>query len=148
MTKKAKKILIPVISVVIVAAIVVGSISYFAANKNKNLTIQVQPVMYLATDYWENDTSYGIVQSGYSQRIYADGQNLVQEFYVQEGDKVQIGDPILSYDPTTIELEAERQQLNINAMDVRYDRLIKELNRLKNTTPSDASSLSVRITQE
>lgn len=147
MTKKAKKILIPVISVVIVVAIVVGSISYFAANKNKNLTIQVQSVMNMATDYWENDTSYGIVQSGYSQRIYADGQNLVQEFYVQEGDKVQIGDPILSYDPTTIELEAERQQLNINAMDVRYDRLIKELNRLKNTTPSDASSLSVRITQ-
>ncbi len=143
MTKKAKKVSVIVLSSVLCIAIVAGILAWAAGNKNNNMTAEVIPVMNIASSYWDNDTSYGYVQSGYSQRVIASTEQQVQEFYVQEGDSVQIGDPILSYDPTAIQLEVERQELNLDSMDVRMDRLYRELNELKNTKPSDASGLSV-----
>ncbi len=142
MTKKAKKLTAIVLSSVLCLSLIAGGIAWMAGNRNSNLTAKVIPVMNVATGYWDNDTSYGYVQSGYSQRILAGTEQQVQEFYVKEGDSVQIGDPILSYDPTAIQLEVERQELNIDSMDVRMDRLYRELNELKNTKPSDASALS------
>ena len=143
MTKKAKKVSVIVLSSVLCVAIIAGILAWAAGNKNNNLTAEVIPVMNIASSYWDNDTSYGYVQSGYSQRVMASTEQQVQEFYVEEGDSVQIGDPILSYDPTAIQLEVERQELNLDSMDVRMDRLYRELNELKNTKPSDASGLSV-----
>ena len=143
MTKKVKKISVITLSAVLCVAIIAGILAWAAGNKNNNLTAEVIPVMNIASSYWDNDTSYGYVQSGYSQRIMASTEQQIQEFFVEEGDAVEIGDPILSYDPTAIQLEVERQELNLDSMEVRMDRLYRELNELKNTKPSDASGLSV-----
>ena len=143
MTKKVKRISVITLSAVLCVAIIAGILAWAAGNKNNNLTAEVIPVMNIASSYWDNDTSYGYVQSGYSQRIMASTEQQIQEFFVEEGDAVEIGDPILSYDPTAIQLEVERQELNLDSMEVRMDRLYRELNELKNTKPSDASGLSV-----
>ena len=108
MTKKAKKIVIISTSVVLCAAIVVGAIAWAAGNKNNNLVAKIIPVSYIYTNYWDNNTTYGNVQSGYSQQVYQKNEQIVQEIHVEVGDKVSIGDPLLSYDPTSVELDVER----------------------------------------
>lgn len=141
MNKKLKHFLIGTVSVITAAAVGAGALYAVKQNQKNNLVVKVNPVEFMATQYWNENTIYGYVQSGYKQSVYGREDDRVLEFYVEEGQSVRVGDPLLQLDPTQLYLDMERLQLNLDAMAYRHDRLEQELNDLKNTKPSDASSL-------
>ncbi|MBQ6240114.1 MAG: biotin/lipoyl-binding protein [Firmicutes bacterium] len=141
MNKTLKRVLITVVSLVLAAAVGVGALTIVKRNQKQSLTAQVTPVYMFSSPYYENDYRYGYVQSGFTQNVFAQEGAVIQEIYVQQGQEVKTGDPLLTYDPEQIQLELDRKELNIQVLQRRYERLLAELYELQNTKPSDASSL-------
>ncbi|MBQ4383781.1 MAG: biotin/lipoyl-binding protein, partial [Firmicutes bacterium] len=141
MNKTLKRVIITVVSLVTAAAVGVGAFSIVKKNQKQNLTAQVTPVSMMYTQYYEDNYRYGYVQSGFTQNVFAQEGAVIQEIYVQQGQEVKTGDPLLTYDPEQIQLELDRKELNIQVLQRRYERLLNELYELQNTKPSDASSL-------
>ena len=105
-----KKILITAISLILIGAIAFGSVKYIMAHRSKG-EAEVYPVNMISTQNWNDQQStFGNVQTGMIQNIYLDGTTPVTKVYVSEGDPVKVGDPIISYDTTLLELNLERQK--------------------------------------
>ena len=56
----------------------------------------------------------GIVESQGEWTVKVDGNRRVKEVYVEEGDTVEVGDSLFSYDKDEIKLNLDRQNWNLN----------------------------------
>lgn len=138
-----KRILITGISLVLVAAIVIGSLSFYKYHKQKNLVAEVQSVSMMSGGWYGDDMQlYGMVQPGATQEIYQQADNQVSKILIQEGQEVTVGTPILEYDTTQAQLDMERQELNMNSMAIEAQSLQKQIQKLQSTKPGQAVSLS------
>lgn len=132
---KAKKIVIS--SVAVILALAIGcSVWYYFGHRNTD-PVFVYDFYYVGmTDYWGDSLeSYGPVSTDKLQTVYLSGTQTVTEVYVQEGDTVSKGDPLMAYDTTLSDLALERKRLDVEKLKLQLDDAYTRLNEIKNMKP-------------
>ena len=110
----------------------------FAVNTAGRKTVTVIPVSDLSGYYGSsgmNSTS-GMITSDVSQNIYPAENQMVKEVFVQEGDIVKEGDPLVSFDMTMTSLELEMKKLDRQGIELNIEKAREDIKRLKNMKPA------------
>ena len=134
MNKKLKKRLIILgVTAVITAGSIIGAVQYMNY-RNDQKTVEVQPMAYLTTGYWGSDTSTsGNIVSDYMQELFPDSSKSISEIFVEEGQSVAIGDPLLQYNREALELDVEAKTVAQQQVQVRIDEANRQLKKLQKT---------------
>lgn len=131
-----KKIIIIVVSCLVAAALVVTGVIAAVNNKAANTTIDVEQVSRVSTMYWgDQSNTNGTTTSDFVQELYPDTTKSISEIFVKEGQSVKIGDTLLQYDTTKLELTVESKELEVEKKKHELSQANKELVKLQNTTP-------------
>lgn len=132
-----KKIMIIIVSVALAALLTAGGIFAYSTYSKNKLTADVQSVSMLNWGYWGDEMeTYGLVASAESQDVYVPAEQTVQEVFVTEGQEVAAGDPLLQFDMTSIGFQIEIKELEIQGIANNITAAQRELETLKNTTPT------------
>lgn len=116
-----------------VCAFTLVGIKFYLSLSN---TIEVHSVSSLNTGYWDNpSTSTGLVSNSDTQSVLYDSSKTITQVFVKEGQQVSIGDPLLSYDLTTLQSAVDTSQLNVEKVQNAITLAEHELKKLLNTTP-------------
>ena len=108
-------------------------IKFYLNSTNK---IDVNSVSTLNTGYWDNpSTSTGFVSSSDTQSVLYDASKTITQVFVQEGQQVNAGDPLLSYDLTTLQSAVDTSQLDVEKAQNAITLAEHDLKKLLNTTP-------------
>lgn len=108
-------------------------IKFYLNSTNK---IDVNSVSTLNTGYWDNpSTSTGFVSNSDTQSVLYDTSKTITQVFVQEGQQVNAGDPLLSYDLTTLQSAVDTSQLDVEKAQNAITLAEHELKKLLNTTP-------------
>lgn len=136
MQKKAKKrLILSSAAIVLAAGLGVGG-WLFWQYRNDQKTVEAQPVSYLSTSYWgDTAQSSGTITSDYIQELYPDSSKTITDVFVTEGQEVSIGDPLLQYDKTKLELDVEAKDVAIKETELKIDNAQNQLKKLQNTKP-------------
>lgn len=141
---KKKKIIVP-ISILLVICLVGGGVFTAIQIQNSKKTVDVVPVMNVSTYAYEGySSSSGRVTSDVSQTVYLESEATVKEVYVQEGDSVTAGTPLMQYDTELMELDIDTKKLDIQTLELNIQQTNKDIQSLKNgVVPSGGSSLDI-----
>ena len=116
-----------------ICAFTLVGIKFYLNSTNK---IDVNSVSTLNTGYWDNpSTSTGFVSNSDTQSVLYDASKTITQVFVQEGQQVNAGDPLLSYDLTTLQSAVDRSQLDVEKAQNAITLAEHELKKLLNTTP-------------
>ena len=123
-------------SVVIAAAagaVVLAGAGIFAAVRMANRKpVQVVPVQEMSMGGMGGTTNMSaMVSSDVSQNIYVTKNQKIQEIYVQEGQQVKVGDPLISYDMTLANLNLEIEEMKQEGIQLRIQKAEQDLKLLK-----------------
>ncbi len=133
-----------VIAAVVAAAVGTGSVygayQYSAMHRKP---IKVMPVSNANIASWYYDDSSGQTVEGQiftkdTQVVSLDKDYLLTKVYVQEGDTVKIGDPLMEYDMTLPELKKEMEEINKQSLEIQLKKQEKQLEKIK-ANPNSAS---------
>ena len=139
MNKKAKKILMIAGGTVLgIAAIWGGMVLLRNAQKEP---VKVYAVTDFAmTDYWgDSSETYGMVTTDKLQKIMISDTQKVSEIYVQEGQMVSEGDPLLSFDTTLSTLEVKKAEIELQRLKLQLTMAEKELKDLNAMKPHSST---------
>lgn len=127
------------IAVIAAAAIVVvagGGYGIYKLVKSNASPVEVMAVSSLNMGWWgDTSNTSGVITANATQEVYLDGNELVDKVHVKEGDEVKIGDTLLSYDTTLLELDVESEELEKQGVQLQIKAAEQELEKLKKTTP-------------
>ena len=127
-TKKTVKI----VAVSTAGVLLLGGGIWFVAGKLKKPEIKVYSMEELSQQMWgETNSLEGAVSSNVSQEVRLMEKQLVSKVYVQEGQEVKEGDPLLTYDMTLVNIDLEMEKLNKEQLQVKKKGLENELKNLK-----------------
>ena len=116
-----------------ICAFTLVGIKFYLNSTNK---IDVNSVSTLNTGYWDNpSTSTGFVSNSDTQSVLYDASKTITQVFVQEGQQVNSGDPLLSYDLTTLQSSVDTSQLDVEKAQNAIALAEHELKKLLNTTP-------------
>lgn len=116
-----------------ICAFTLVGIKFYLNSTNK---IDVNSVSTLNTGYWDNpSTSTGFVSNSDTQSVLYDASKTITQVFVQEGQQVNAGDPLLSYDLTTLQSAVDTSQLDVEKAQNAFTLAEHELKKLLNTTP-------------
>ena len=116
-----------------VCAFTLVGIKFYLSSSN---TIEVHSVSSLNTGYWDNPaTSTGLVSNSDTQSVLYDSSKTITQVFVKEGQQVSVGDPLLSYDLTTLQSAVDTSQLEVEKAQNAITLAEHELKKLLNTTP-------------
>lgn len=116
-----------------ICAFTLVGIKFYLNSTNK---IDVNSVSTLNTGYWDNpSTSTGFVSNSDTQSVLYDASKTITQVFVQEGQQVNAGDPLLSYDLTTLQSAVDTSQLDVEKAQNEITLAEHELKKLLNTTP-------------
>lgn len=138
---RIKKIIISILIVLIFVGAIAAGIWYW--KQHRTGAVEVQSVSSINVADWfsyDEEGSSGTIVSDVSQSVRVPEDKVVSEVYVEEGDKVKIGDKLLSYDTTLLELDKELQELNVQEIELEIKSAEADLVKLQNTTPVGHSS--------
>lgn len=140
MRRNKKKKLIAVISASL-AVVLVAGIILLAVNAG-GAPVKVASVSVMNQGYWGGNSQiseYGNIVADMNQTINYDDSLTIKEIYVKEGDKVKVGDPLISYDTTLVEMEYDMKKMQIEGIGLKIQNLQAEIDQLKrNGTSSSA----------
>ena len=144
MKVKKKTIVIP-ICIVLVICLVAGSVLTIMKMNASKKVIPVYKADILSTyDYVNSSSSYGNVTSDVSQTVYLESDATVQEIFVQEGDSVEVGTPIMQYDTTLMQLDIESKEMDIKKLDININQTTKDIQSLKKgVVPTGGGTLPI-----
>lgn len=132
---KPKKIIVSVVSVVLVIAIGC-SLWYYFGHKNTDPVFVYDFMNIGMTQYWgDNQESYGPVSTDKMQAVYLTATQTVTEVFVNEGDTVKKGDPLLAFDTTLSDLALEKKRLDVEKQKLQLEAAQKELKRINGLVP-------------
>lgn len=132
MNRKMKKILIGGVAVCVIG----GGIYAGVMAMNNSGSVEVTPVSMLNIGYSENPlSSSGMVTDAQNQSVYADGTKVITEVFVIEGQQVKAGDPLLSFDLTSLNLAVELSRLETDRIANNITLAEHELTQLQQITP-------------
>lgn len=136
MTKK--KVIAIVIGIVLTLGGVIGTIFGYKAYVANTREVEVQPVSYINWGYWgDTETSYGMVTNDSAQEIYLTDSMKILKVYVQQGEIVKVGDPLIAYDTSELQINIQRKKLDINTIENDILQETYKLNSLRTATPVD-----------
>ena len=116
-----------------ICAFTLVGIKFYLNSTNK---IDVNSVSTLNTGYWDNpSTSTCFVSNSDTQSVLYDASKTITQVFVQEGQQVNAGDPLLSYDLTTLQSAVDTSQLDVEKAQNAITLAEHELKKLLNTTP-------------
>ena len=116
-----------------VCAFTLVGIKFYLSSSN---TVEVHSVSSLNTGYWDNpSTSTGLVSNSDTQSVLYDSSKTITQVFVKEGQQVSVGDPLLSYDLTTLQSAVDTSQLEVEKAQNAITLAEHELKKLFNTTP-------------
>lgn len=116
-----------------ICAFTLVGIKFYLNSTNK---IDVNSVSTLNTGYWDTpSTSTGFVSNSDRQSVLYDASKTITQVFVQEGQLVNSGDPLLSYDLTTLQSAVDTSQLDVEKAQNAIALAEHELKKLLNTTP-------------
>ena len=84
----------------------------------------------------------GIVETQEKESVKLDSNRTLKEVLVKEGDRVQSGDPLFSYDTQNTELEIQQTQIELEKLDTsiaNYNDQIAELTKQMNAANVSAA---------
>lgn len=137
MKAKSKKIVIIVVAVVLVVAL--SGTGIFFALKNGGDAVKVCLVSNMSQGgYWGNSeiSDYGNVTTNMNQDIYCDDTLTITQVFVNEGDMVKTGDPLVAYDTTLLSLELEMKQMEIEGLGLQMRSVQEEIRQLRGMSPA------------
>lgn len=131
-----KKKTIAAITAGAVVLTVGGGFGIYKIIKSNASPVEVTPVSSLNTGWWgDTSSTSGIITANATQEVYLDGNELLDKVHVKEGDEVKIGDKLLSYDTTLLELDVESEELERQGIKLQIQAAEQELEKLKKITP-------------
>lgn len=134
MSKKA--VIISLISVCVVGGAIYGGIKLYQDYQFNSLTAEVQSVSNLNMYYGGSEmSSSGMLTNDYSQEVYPLEDKNILEVFVEEGQTVEAGDPLVSFDMTLANLELEMKELDVATTAGKIQAAKQELEKLKKTKP-------------
>ena len=114
-----------------VCAFTLVGIKFYLSSSN---TVEVHSVSSLNTGYWDNPaTSTGLVSNSDTQSVLYDSSKTITQVFVKEGQQVSVGDPLLSYDLTTLQSAVDTSQLEVEKAQNAITLANHELKKLLNT---------------
>lgn len=123
-----KKIWIAAVSVILVAALVVGVV--MVTGKSEPVAVFSWDMVGFM-DYFSNGgESSGMVTTDKVQTIYLSETQTVTKIHVQQDQQVKKGDLLISYDTTLSDLALERKDLDVQQKEITLDNARTELDRL------------------
>lgn len=142
-----KRIIAIIITIVVLISGITGGIFGYKAYQSQNLVAEVYPISYISTYYWGDENySSGMVTNDSSQEVYLSDSSTVQEVFVEKGDMVEVGDPLIAYDMSEVDIQIKQQQLDISNIENEIALEKHDLQILKNTTPVDKTRPEKTIT--
>lgn len=131
-----KKIITIVLSTLLIVGICGVGIWVYGKSSSGSKVVEVMPVSNIYTNWYGDETySNGMISSSYIQEIYVQGTESVKEVFVKEGDNVAIGDKLMSYDTTLVELDLSEEKLRVQQSDMKIKEIKDNIQELKNTKP-------------
>ena len=130
-----KKVIRWVVILAIVVALTIGVIFGVKAYQKSKLVADVVPVSYLNYGNYEYMESEGVVSNNASQYVYVSPSQTISEVYVENGQEVKQGDPLLAYDVSSLSLSVEIKRLEVEKYGNEITATQREIDVLKNTTP-------------
>ncbi len=123
-----------IILIVTVASIAIaGGIGMFVRSQN---VAEVQSVSMLNAGYMgDNSTMDGNVVNGSTQQVFAASSLLLTETYVKDGQQVHIGDKLVAYDLTSLQIAVEEAQLQIQQTNIDIENTKRNIQKYQNTQP-------------
>lgn len=137
-----------VIIALLVTAAAVGGIGYavYRSTRGKVSPVNVVPVQNVNYGYWgDSSTMYGSIVAMDSQNVQLNSDYELVKVYVETGDEVKIGDPLLEYDMTLTELKNEMEELTKMGLEINLESMEKELKKLQNTSPTASLELNTGV---
>ena len=131
---KKRKILMPILLLLILA---IGGWLFY---QDRFRVVEVVPVSMLKDDWWkEYDMCTGTVTNSMSQEVLALHDKPVDDLYVEVGQEVRTGDPLLSFDMEEEKINLELKEFQVkelerslaNATGEKKSKLERELKELK-----------------
>lgn len=131
---KKRKLWIPIVAVLLVAAVAAG---YLLAPRLPKTEAAVFPVTMVGyTDLYSGiSESYGMVTTDKVQPLYVSDTQTVTEILVYPGQTVKKGDVLFTYDTTLSDLAIERKDLANQQLEVELRTAQTELSALKKMKP-------------
>lgn len=77
----------------------------------------------------------GNITSDVSQNVYVSSSQTVEEIFVQEGDMIHVGDPLVTFDMTMANMELEMKRLDKQGIELNIQKAQRELKKLQNAKP-------------
>lgn len=134
-----KKILAGVLVVSVLGVSGAGALQYI--KKSREVEILVAPVESMASEYYSQEqTLQGTITTNVSQSIRFDDDMIVEKVYVNEGDSVSVGDKLISFDMTLVEMELGIARLKQELLQQNLDKAVRRLESLKNGGPIEDTS--------
>jgi len=135
MPKALKRVLITLLIVVLVGGGAVGGLILYR-------DLQKEPVNVYAvadfamTEYWgDSSQTYGMVTTDKLQDVYISETQQVSEIYVEVGQTVRVGDPLLAYDTTLSDIDLEQAEINLQKLRITMEDAQLELENIINMRP-------------
>ncbi len=97
-----------------------GAGGYFLWQNYGGKEVNVYPVENLSMDYdWATEAQTdGRVTTDKLQSVYISQTQQITEIYVEEGQTLSVGDPILAFDTTLNQLELDRQAITVAQLEL------------------------------
>lgn len=131
-----KKVIIAVIIVALVTGAAAGGLFYMKKMNQKE--VMVVNVSSITGVYYSSDTTLdGQISTSVSQNITVDSDMIIDNVYVQKGSQVAVGDPLISFDTTLVEMELNIAKLKKQKQEQDLTKAVNRLNSLKNGGPID-----------
>ncbi len=137
-----------VIAVITAGAVTGGSIygAYQYTQSHKE-PVKVMPVSTANLGAWffdddeDTDSLEGTIFSKNTQTVNLASDKVLTKVYVETGDTVKIGDPLLEYDMTLTELQLEMEEILMERLGMTLEKQEKQLAQIK-ANPNAASVIS------
>ncbi len=113
----------------------------YEKSRDEKKIVDVVPVSMMAQPsnmYEYTDSSmWGYISAANAQKVYVDTKKLVKEVFVEQGQQVKKGDPILEYDMTVVELELAQKENQVHVIEQDIKMAQKELAEIRGYRPSE-----------
>ena len=125
-----------IIAGTVVTSLVVGGVAGAMAfmRRQNEVKVQVCKVGYLAASSYYNDsemTLEGNVVANATQTISVDKDMIVDQIFVTKGQSVKVGDQLVSFDTTLIEMKLNIEKLKRLRLQLDLNRAIDRMNYIK-----------------
>lgn len=132
---KGKRLLMPVIGVCAVLLAVAGIVCAIKKSQEKTVMVVSAASLNFGGGGFDFSVSMdGTITADVSQDIYISSTQTVDEVFVTEGQRVYVGDKLLSYDTVKTGMNLEKEKINREQIELQIDvarRNLVTLNRLK-----------------